>query len=202
MEYKDRLSSTLMRFLEEEYVENEIGKSEKLRQIINIIEKQNSIETIDIWHDKDYAISHWVLLINGINQASDLKLSSNLLTWKEFSSKETASVQCIQASDHKEFNYCSSIFSVDIFPALIIGDSPTIKNYLVIGNELLTKLAEDDAKLQSMFQKIHLHLINGGDFDKLKTEMKSDIFWKNMKLIYSEVKGFFSINIQEKSDIL
>lgn len=195
MKDNNKLSSTLLKFLEED-------KTKELQYVIDIIKKQNSIETIDVWDDKIYSVSHWILLINAVNQNNDLKISSNLLTWKEFSSKETASVKCVQASDHREFNHCSATFSIDVFPALIIGDSPEMQNYLVIGNELLLKLSEDESKLQSIFQKIHLHLINGGNFDELRKEMKTDVFWGKMKLIYSEVKGFFSIKIQETTDIL
>ena len=165
--------------------------------ILSVLKKLEEIEVIDLWEDKELSVSYWILLINGINKKEEVDIAKKLLIWKSFFAKDSATVRCIQSSERRDFNFCACNFGIKTYPSLIIADSATMDSYICIDINLLIELDAVSNNLQAFFQKLHQHLENGGELKELKKEMKSEQFWSNLKIIYKEVKGLFTISLQE-----
>jgi hypothetical protein len=68
-----------------------------------LTEKFAPLSVDRVWHDEHAAITHWLLLLNGVNHADEQKLAESLLFWREFNGASNARVRCIQSSEHQLF---------------------------------------------------------------------------------------------------
>lgn len=150
----------------------------------------------DIWHDNAASISHWVLLLNGINNSDEHRLASELLIWQECFAGPDARARCIQTSERTMFTFSSRYFGVTSPPVLFISGDPLFTRYLKIDAALVSRLAEKENGLQQFFTKIHTAFLHGQSVEEIGVDLATDQFWHAMKIIYKETKGLFSIQIK------
>ncbi len=176
------------------------------KKVINLV--NTIIETIDknvnlenLWDQPDLAITNWILLLSGVNQKEEIELAKSLLFWKGLFSKDTAQVLCVQSSDHIIFHACISKFKVVNCPTLLIGNTPSMDQFIKIESQLLTKLIEDEGGFQRFLNHIHNSFLSGKNLIDLKKELLSQKFWSGIKLVYSEIKGLLTFNVGAKADL-
>jgi hypothetical protein len=172
------------------------GDIEKNRQLVAQINEAFSKPTIDnIWHADRAAVSHWLLLLNGINNADEQRLAQGLLFWREFFGGPDARIRCVQSSERDCFRFASAYFQVTSPPALIVSDDPRFTRGLKIDGPLLAKLGETDGALQRFLTKIHTQILQQRSIEEIERELTTEKFWNTVKVVYKETKGFFSIQI-------
>jgi hypothetical protein len=170
--------------------------SQNARLIKAAVERLTTPSINDIWHDNQASISHWVLLLNGINNADEHRLASELLVWQGCFAGPDARVRCIQTSERNMFAFSSRHFGVTSPPVLFISGDLLFTRNLKIDTALLARLAEKENGLQRFFTKIHTAFLHGQSVEDIATELATDQFWHAMKIIYKETKGLFSIQIK------
>ena len=172
------------------------GSPENARLVRAAIDQLISPTIHDIWHDEGVAISHWVLLLNGINSSEEHRLASELCLWRGCFAGPDARVRCIQSSERAIFAFTSKMFSVTAPPALLVGDDPLFTRYLKIDGGLLSRLTEHENGLHRFLTKVHTALLHGQSIEDLATQLATEQFWRAMKILYAETKGLFSIQIK------
>lgn len=156
--------------------------------------------TVDsLWEQPELAATYWILLLSGVNQDEEVAIAETLLLWKAFFSKDFARVLCIQSSEHSSFRFCSGYFGVTHCPTLIISDHPEMMSFLKIGPDLLYRLSSDKGGLQQFFTRIHSAIENGITLSDLDAQLRTERFWRGLKLVYKEAKSLISLNIEAKS---
>lgn len=160
-------------------------------------EAQN-LTVVDLWDRPSPAITYWILLMSGVNQAEELHIAQDLLSWQAFFSKHSARVQCVQSSERAEFRTCSSEFDIADCPALVLSDRPDMKSFIRIEPQLLFNLRAEDGGLQRFFTRIHAYLENGRTLRDIDAMLASEKFWRTLRVAYKEVKGLVTLNIEAK----
>jgi hypothetical protein len=158
-----------------------------------LIEAQEEFELLDLWDTRELPMTYWVLLLTGVNQEEEMELANVLLSWKEFFSKNSARVICVQSSERNEFRCCSAAFEVVNCPTLIFSDSPDMRPFIKIESELLFKLASQKGGLQRFLTKIQSIVETGDTLIDIENMLLTEKFWSALKIVYTEVKSFVSI---------
>lgn len=158
-----------------------------------LIEAQEEFELLDLWDSRELPVTYWVLLLTGVNQEEEMEIANVLLSWKEFFSKNSARVICVQSSERNAFRCCSAAFEVVNCPTLIFSDSPDMWPFIKIESELLFKLASQKGGLQRFLTKIQSIVENGGTLIDVENMLLTDKFWSALKIVHTEVKSFVSI---------
>lgn len=153
------------------------------------------IEVVDLWEQRQAALTYWVLLLTGVNQEDEMRIAKDLLAWQSFFSKDSARVLCIQSSEREQFHCCSRAFNIHNFPTLIFSDSPDMHTYIRVEPGLLTSLSEQPGGLQTFFAKIQSMVENGMTLQQVQDKMVAETFWRGIKVVYKEVKGLVSIQV-------
>jgi hypothetical protein len=153
------------------------------------------VEVADLWGKPEFARTHWILLINSVDDTMELELSSALLNWKHLTVKDSARLACIQTSDRQQFKFACSRFGISECPALVMSDSPLMEEFLKIDGELLLSLAQHKGGLLRFVNKLHTMIENGAPLAEVGQKLNQDQFWKGLKLVYKEVKSLFSISV-------
>jgi hypothetical protein len=159
------------------------------------LQEPQRIQTSDLWDRQEMSASYWLLVITGVHQEEEMKIARELLFWKAFVSRDSASVRCIQSSDRGEYRFCSSRFQTVNCPTLIFSDSPEMLEYLKIDSTLLFMLADQKNGIERFVNKIHSMIENGANLGDIQSGLHEERFWKNLKLVYSELKNVISIKI-------
>jgi len=163
----------------------------------NAVLEPQEIEVLDLWVRPEVAVTYWILLLSGVNQEEEIQIAQSLLSWQMFFSKHAARVICIQSSERAEFRCCSSTFDVVNHPTLIFSDSPVMSPFIKVEPELLFTLANQKGGLQRFFTKIHSLIENGESIGSIEGMLVTEKFWRALKLVYDEVKGFISFSVKK-----
>ena len=187
--------SSLDRLLSKRLTDAEI---EKLK-----LDLENSIrlEVGDLWERPELARTYWILLINGIDDEDERGISAALASWKHLAIKDSARVVCIQTSERDRFKFACRQFGVDECPALILSDSPLMESFLKFDQGLLVDLQNKKGTFQRFLNRLHTMVENGYPLEKIGRSLNGEKFWKQMKLVYGEVKSLFSISVSASADV-
>jgi hypothetical protein len=175
-------------------VDKSTGLFKTLRSYIN-----RELTAIDVWNDPDLAVSHWILLITSANQPDEVAIADRLLAWREFCAKHSARMICIQSVEESDFNFCVNHFEVKEWPTLILGNGPQMQSFLRMGPQLLKHLTKNPGELERFLTAVHMRAVNGENFHKIEALLLKGNFWAGFKIVYDEIKGFFSFSI--KADV-
>lgn len=74
------------------------------------------MEVLDLWDQQEVAITYWILLLTGVNQAEEVGIAKDLLAWQAFFAKDSARVLCVQSSERDAFRCCAGAFGARNFP--------------------------------------------------------------------------------------
>ena len=154
----------------------------------------------DLWEKPDLAFTNWILIISGINQNDESSIAKVLFFWKGVFAKNSAQVSCVQSSDRRAFKCCLSHFGNFSCPTLILGDSPTMDNYIQIESELLVRLIKEDGSFQRFLTTIHSSIENGKTLKDIAKELKTEKWWSRLKMAYGEVKDLLSFKVSTNID--
>jgi len=164
-----------------------------------LIESQQ-LDLVDLWERRENAATFWVLLISGVNQPEEMEIARELLTWKAFFPKDSAMVLCIQSSDHAEFQCTSARFGIVNCPSLVFSNSPEMASFVEIKSELLFTLLSTKGAFQRFLTRVHQSIVNGEEFENIRTALWSEQFWSGIKVIYAEVKGIVGASVKANLD--
>lgn len=171
------------------------AEAELLADMVSALTKQrDEFDVGDVWHPSEDGLSFWVLFLNGVDDPSEAELAKNLLFWREISSGPLACVRCIPSSERRLFGNCSQCFEFSSAPLLILSTDPQFKEYLRLDEGVLMELLAKGA-LQRFFTKLHTQIIRGSALEEINKSLKTERFWKTVKIVYSEVKDFVSLQI-------
>lgn len=171
---------------------------ERILRILCACDVPAAVQVLDLWERPEVAVSHWVLLMTGINQQDELEIARNLLSWKTFSAKDSARVLCLQGSERVGFKLCVNTFGVTDWPTLVFGDSPEMYSFLRVGPQLLRSFSACPGSFERFLTTIHVMAENGAAFRDIEKLLMKEHFWNGLKLIYDEIKSFFSFSVQAK----
>ena len=149
----------------------------------------------DIWFNYDVAESYWLLLINGVDNLDESRMANELLFWKEFHAKQYAVFRCIQSGDVSLNKFCTSHFSITNSPTLLFSTSPDFTEFIKLDGGLLNELIKTENKLRNFVNKIHNQIINGSTIQDINKDLNKEGFWKGLKIVYAEIKGLLTVNI-------
>ena len=183
-----QLAQQLSRFTEEEQQVLQLAFREALNEASNL-------EIPDLWTQRPSPLTYWVLMLSGVNQADEVRVAQDLLTWQAFFAKQSAQVHCVQSSERDEFRLCSSSFDVADCPALILSDEPNMQRHIKIDPQLLFTLTSSEGTFQRFLTRLHTWVENGRTLEELDASLTSEKFWKLLKIAYTEVKGFTKLGI-------
>jgi len=157
------------------------------RELLNrAVADIHRIEVADLWEQRDLAVSYWVLMTTGVNQADEMRVAAELLCWKHFFAKDTASVRCIQSSDQREAECCFCHFGNVDFPTLAVGDTLTMENFVLLGPAMLESLARKPGALHLLLSRVHQWLVNGMELRELDGRLRSPAVWSDARLGISD----------------
>jgi hypothetical protein len=159
------------------------------------IQHARPVEVIDLWEQRQVALTYWILLLTGVNQEDEMRVAKDLLAWQSFFAKDSARVLCVQSSERESFRCCSGSFSVHDFPTLIFSDSPDMKTFIKVEPRLLHSLSIQPGGLQNFFVKLQSMIENGMSLQQVQDKMIAESFWKGVQVVYKEIKGLISIQI-------
>lgn len=161
-----------------------------------IMAEVRALDVTDLWVPREAALTYWILLLTGVNQPDEMNIARDLLSWQAFFSKDSARVLCVQSSEREAFRCCSAAFGAHHCPTLIMSDAPGMHSYLKIEADLLKTLIAQPGELQRFFARLHAMVENGHSLlSNLKDLMTAEAFWRGLKVVYKEVKGFISIKL-------
>jgi hypothetical protein len=160
-----------------------------------ILAEVRALDVADLWTPREAALTYWILLLTGVNQPDEMNIARDLLSWQAFFSKDSARVLCVQSSEREAFRCCSAAFGAHHCPALIMSDTPDMHSYLKIEADLLKTLITQPGELQRFLARLHTMIENGHSLSDLKDQMTAEAFWRGLKVVYKEVKGFISIKL-------
>jgi hypothetical protein len=146
----------------------------------------------DFWEQPELTTTYWILLLSGVNQEEEMDVAKTLLIWKAFIAKDSAMVLCVPHSDREQFKCCSSKFGAVKTPTLVLSDSRNMDNSIIIDSQLLLTLSSNKGNLQRFLTEVHSIIENGGTLYDVDSQLRTEQFWKGLKLVYSEVKSLLS----------
>ncbi len=184
-----KVPENLSRYLEHMEADARIALEELFQ---SALQEARNLEVFDLWEEREFAVTYWILLLSGINQEEEKEIANELLFWKTFLAKHSARVICVQSSDRREFRCCSASFGIVNCPTLIFSDSPDLDGFVKIDPQLLFKLAEQKGGLQRFFTKVHSLVENGQSIFGVQIMLDNEKFWSGLKLVYKEVKSLIS----------
>ncbi len=149
----------------------------------------------DIWIDESGAVSHWLLLLNGIPSPEERVIASDLLLWQHCVAGPDAQARVLPSSERELFGYASQRFRVTAPPVLLVSGDPLFSQYLRVDAALLARLSTPADGLQKFIGTIHWELMNGCSIEVLAANLAKEEFWNTMKVMFKEAKGLFSIEI-------
>jgi hypothetical protein len=160
-----------------------------------VLVEVREVDVLDLWKPREAALTYWILMLTGINQAEEMRIATDLLSWQAFFAKDSARVVCLQSSERDAFRCCSARFDVHDCPTLIVSDRPDMVPHLKVQAGLLRTLAAQDGELQRFLSRLHALAENGRTLAQLRDLMAAESFWRGLKVLYKEVKGLVSISI-------
>ena len=163
--------------------------------IRTVLIETRTFDVIDLWEPREVALTYWVLMLTGVNQAHEMQIAKDLLAWQAFFSKDSARVLCVQSSERESFRCCSSTFTVHDCPTLVMSDSPEMHSHLKIEADLLKLLSAEPGELQRFLTRLQALVENGRTIADLKEIMAVETFWRGLKVVFKEVKGLVSITL-------
>lgn len=166
-----------------------------IKYLIERIEIRPTYHIANLWDLPEFATSYWVFLMTGIDQTTQTSMAKELLFWKAISARDYARVLCVQSSDRGAFRYLAAQFDAHKFPAMILGNSPEMRNYVRLDPELLNELSAEEGRFQTFLTQVHNAIENGHHIEQIGKDLGTEQFWKTLKLVYREVKSFFSIKV-------
>jgi hypothetical protein len=170
-------------------------QSRDLRIIKKTVDRVFSPDIQDIWHETGGESSHWILLLNGIDDADERQLVSELLIWQHCNSGPDARVRCLQSSEREEFDVVTRHFGVTAPPVLAISNSGFLQPFITVNSELLVHLLRQDNGIRRFLTKVHISLMHNRTLEALKAEIYTAEFWQALKIGFKEVKSLLSIKI-------
>lgn len=168
---------------------------ETLALVYEAVAEARRFDIIDLWEPQEAAAAYWVLMLSGVNQAAEIALARELLIWQAFSFKESARLTCVQSSDRKAFRACSSTFGIGACPALLLSDTPDMKNCVIIDSGVLKALAQSDGDLPRFLTQIQSMLENGSSLQDVRDQLQKESFYRGLKVAFKEMKGLISISL-------
>src|SRR3712207_5456171 len=60
------------------------------------LSESRKLDIIDLWEQRELAVSFWILLTTGVNQDEEMDIARTLLFWKAFFAKDASLVRCVQ----------------------------------------------------------------------------------------------------------
>ena len=75
------------------------------RELLHIVENEIQRNVEDLWEVPEHARTHWILLLNGLDNEDERSLCTEILLWKHLSAKDLARVSCYQTSDRERFMF-------------------------------------------------------------------------------------------------
>jgi hypothetical protein len=125
-----------------------------------------------------------------------MDIAKHLLVWKAFVVGDSAKLLCISVSKKDFFNVCSAQFEINHPPALIIGNSAEMEDYIKIDSQVLDALTKNDnGDFQRFVTEIHNCLQNGQTLNQVKAKLLTERFWENFKIVYKEIRSIISFKI-------
>lgn len=168
----------------------------ELEALFSALYESSRLRTVsDVWECDEAPWTYWILLMSGSDQPDERRIAKELLEWQAFSAKSACKVMCIPSSEHDAFGICSRAFGSDEFPTLILGLSPGMESFIRLTPSLLAHLSQTDGALQKFFTRIHWKILHGGNLATIRDLLTQKAFWKGIKIVYDEIKGFLSISI-------
>jgi hypothetical protein len=171
-----------------------------LDKLINETKKKlEEVSVTDLWTPIEPISSYWILLMTGIDQRDEIDIASSILIWKEFFTKNTANIVCLQSSDRKDFKFCNRYFKINSYPALIFSDNPEMERSIILDGSILHKIMGSKGGLRAFLTQIHAFIENGVCMEEIRGKLNTERFWDGLKMVYKEIKSLVSISI--KSDL-
>jgi nucleotide-binding universal stress UspA family protein len=155
---------------------------------------------VDFWDQPDLSVSFWALLVSGINDEVELRIADTILRWKGFYVRETASLICVQSSERSMFKCCANTFDLNRFPALVLGDSPEMIQYITFHGQLLTSLAALPGALHRFLTHVHSYLDNGKSLAYVAGQLGTPRFWSDLGLQISTTADAFTFVAETHND--
>jgi nucleotide-binding universal stress UspA family protein len=137
---------------------------------------------VDFWDQPQLSVSHWVLMLSGINEEVEVRIADTLLRWKAFYVRDAAALLCVQSSERARFRCCSEVFAVEGFPTLVLGDSPEMKDYIRFEPQLILPLASQHGGLHRFLAHVHAYVENGKGLREVATQLSKRQFWRDLEL--------------------
>ena len=178
---------------------NESGHEqyEKLVQyILSNTELRPQLEVSTLWDQPEFAGSFWIYLMNGTELKEESDIAKSLLFWKAMSVNDKAKVICYQTSDY-EFSYCSTVFNVQKYPALLLGTSPDMPKVIRFSSDILREVVKEEGKLQKFLNEIHFSIVNGNKtLEEINKDLVNDKIIKGLKTAYAELKSLITVTLK------
>ena len=171
------------------------------QQLRAILEQSIQLDVADLWERAELARTYWILLLNSVDNSEERELSSQILTWKHLTVKDSARLSCIQTAEREQFKFACARFGVTECPILLMSDLPLMQQYLKLDGDLLIKLAKGEGKLLQFVNRLHTMVENGYSLEDIGKKLNNERFWQRLQMVYKEVKSLFSINLSAMADI-
>ncbi|MEQ8280823.1 MAG: hypothetical protein RMA76_35600 [Deltaproteobacteria bacterium] len=163
------------------------------------IDRSHLLEFADLWTRGESALTYWVLIMSGVNQADEFRIASELLIWQEFFCGRSARVTCLQPSDARFFPMATRHISELELPVLLIGDNPMMSEHLIVMGGLLERIGAEPGKVQRFASRIHTTIQGGGSMSDIASKMRKETFWSWTKIAYDELKSLLKVSVSVKT---
>jgi hypothetical protein len=173
----------------------EANNSALAKEVLDELRQNASITISTVWHSESEVMSHWLLLIDGVNHKEEEELAKTLLFWREFYAGPLSRARCVQSSERDAFAYCSKLFSVTSPPVLLVSDHPQFGRWLKFDGQLLSHLMAGEGGLQKFLTRVHTEILHGRSLTDINNDLLTEKFWRGVKIVYKEVKGLISIQL-------
>lgn len=140
------------------------------------------------------AVSYWVLLSSGVNQADERLIAERLLLWHAFFARHDARVLCLQITDDV-FQDCMRRFAIPECPALIISDRASFDRFVGLGRHSLARLMEPPDQLQRFLNNVHMKLLLQGSVAEIERQFRMDGFKEFFRIGWNELKDLVSVRL-------
>ena len=151
----------------------------------------------DLWEQPELSSSYWILLVSGMDEAAEIDIADVILKWKAFFVRDSASVLSFQSSDREAFRCCAKAFEIVACPALILGHSPDMLEYLRFERRLLCSLRAQRNALHRFLTSLQILLERTGSLSEVREQLSADQFWADLGLVPSDAKALVSIVAHE-----
>ena len=84
---------------------------------------------------------------------------------------------------------------------MVLSDNPELKSFIKIEPQLLFSLAQKRGSVQRFLTEIHSRIEAGKTLKELKSELRAEKFRSGLKVVYSEIKSFFSFSASVDTNI-